>query len=111
MLVEIVVGPVTVKPVMSDVPPTTPLKVTLPPVADPVVTVKVYGPLTVLENLIGDEVVVMVVLPIKETAPLKIAPVELAAPLSVIEPVSQTGVDDDVVRDLRPVHNAPSIGK
>ena len=64
-----------------------------------------------LENLMGDEVVVMVVLPIKDTAPLNTAPVELAAPFMVIAPVNQTGVDTDVVRDLRLVHNAPSIGK
>ena len=106
-----VVGPVTVKPVMSELPPTTPLNVTLPAVADPVVAVNEYGPLIVLANLIGEEVVVIVVLPINETTPLKIAPIELAAPFRVIVPVNQTGVVADVVNDFKLVQSAPSIGK
>ena len=40
MLAAIVLGPVTVNPVINDVPPITPLKVILPAVAEPVVSVK-----------------------------------------------------------------------
>lgn len=105
------VGPVTVRLNKGEVAPTMPTNATLPPVAEPVVTVRVYGPLTVLPKRIGDEVVVIVVLPIKEATPLNMAPVELAAPLRVIEPLNQTGVVAEVVSDFKPVHNAPSIGK
>lgn len=64
-----------------------------------------------LANLIGDEVVVIVVLLIKDTGPLKIAPIELAAPFKVIELASQTGVVAEVVNDFRLVQSVPSIGK
>ena len=41
ILAAIVVGPVTVKPAIRDVPPSAPLNVTLPELALPVVAVKV----------------------------------------------------------------------
>ena len=60
---------------------------------------------------IGDEVVVTVVLPINETAPLNIAPTEFATPFKVNEPVSQTGVVLEAVKDFNAVHLAPSMGR
>ena len=110
-MAEIVVGPVTVSPVNNDVPPTTPPKLTLPPAAAPVVTVRAYGPLIVRANRIGDDVVVIVVLPINETVPLNIAPTEFATPFKVKAPVNQTGVVLETVRDFSAVHLAPSMGR
>ncbi len=111
MLAARLVGPVTVKPVNSEIPPTMPLKLTLPPVAEPVVAVKVKGPLTVDPKRIGEDVVVMVVLPINDTEPLNMAPIEFAGPLRVKLPVIHTGVDAEVVNDFKLSHKAPSMGK
>ena len=111
MLAAIVVGPVTVSEVNNEVPPTMPPRLTLPPVALPVVAVSEYGPLIVRAKRIGDEVVVIVVLPINETVPLNIAPTEFATPFNVNEPVNQTGVVLEMVKDFSDVHLAPSMGR
>ena len=84
---------------------------TLPPAAAPVVTVSEYGPLIVRAKRIGDDVVVIVVLPINETAPLNIAPTEFATPFNLNEPVNQTGAVLETVRDFSAVHLAPSMGR
>ena len=60
---------------------------------------------------IGDEVVVIVVLPISDTVPLNMAPTEFATPFKVKAPVSQTGVVLETVKDFSAVHLAPSMGR